>query len=306
MLEALLVLPALGLAFLVAGRGSTPHRIGRLVAMGATVAVVSLSYMTFVALTPASQRPYVDGSPDNSVYHQVFVYNGFNRVGQASPNQLLGQTLGTRLVLPGGAPAGVEPAPDRRLRTRHGLAAAGRTGGFRLARAGAPTAPARGPGAGRRVALGRVAGRPRGGLHRQHDHELLLRRRARRRPWPGCSASARPWPGSTATKGGAPRDGRRRARHGRLRGLAPAGPGHRPAAGAGRGRRRARPGCRRPLGDAGAEGPAAPTRPGTRPDRGRCSPWPRCCSCPPWPARRWWPRGWVRSTRRSNRRGPRR
>ena len=97
MVEAWLVLPALGLAYLVAGRGSTAHRIGRLVAMGATVAVVSLSYMTFVALTPASQRPYADGSPNNSVYHQVFVYNGFNRVGQASPNELLGQTLGTRL-----------------------------------------------------------------------------------------------------------------------------------------------------------------------------------------------------------------
>ena len=97
MVEAWLVLPALGLAYLVAGRGSTVHRIGRLVAMGATVAVVSLSYMTFVALTPASQRPYADGSPNNSLYHQVFVYNGFNRVGQASPNQLLGQTLGTRL-----------------------------------------------------------------------------------------------------------------------------------------------------------------------------------------------------------------
>jgi 4-amino-4-deoxy-L-arabinose transferase-like glycosyltransferase len=97
MVEAWLVLPALGLAYLVAGRGSTAHRIGRLVAMGATVAVVSLSYMTFVALTPASQRPYEDGSANNSVYHQVFVYNGFNRVGQASPNQLLGQTLGTRL-----------------------------------------------------------------------------------------------------------------------------------------------------------------------------------------------------------------
>ncbi|HXN59995.1 MAG TPA: glycosyltransferase family 39 protein [Acidimicrobiales bacterium] len=97
MVEAWLVLPALGLAYLVAGRGSTAHRMGRLVAMGATVAVVSLSYMTFVALTPASQRPYADGSPNNSVYHQVFVYNGFNRVGQASPNELLGQTLGTRL-----------------------------------------------------------------------------------------------------------------------------------------------------------------------------------------------------------------
>ena len=97
MLEAWLVLPALGLALLVAGRGGTAHRVVRLVVMGATVAVVSLSYMTFVTLTPASQRPYADGSADNSVYHQVFVYNGFNRVGQASPNQLLGQTLGTRL-----------------------------------------------------------------------------------------------------------------------------------------------------------------------------------------------------------------
>jgi 4-amino-4-deoxy-L-arabinose transferase-like glycosyltransferase len=97
MLEAWLVLPALGLAYLVAGRGGTAHRIGRLVVMGATVAVVSLSYMTFVTLTPASHRPYADGSANNSVYHQVFVYNGFNRVGQASPNELLGQTLGTRL-----------------------------------------------------------------------------------------------------------------------------------------------------------------------------------------------------------------
>ncbi len=97
MIEAWLVLPGLGLAYLVAGRGSTAERVGRLLAMGATVAVVSLSYMTFVALTPASQRPYADGSHDNSVYHQVFVYNGFNRVGQASPNQLLGRTLGTPL-----------------------------------------------------------------------------------------------------------------------------------------------------------------------------------------------------------------
>jgi 4-amino-4-deoxy-L-arabinose transferase-like glycosyltransferase len=97
MVEAWLVLPALGLAYLVAGRGSALERVGRLVAMGVTTAVVSLSYMTFVALTPASQRPYADGSANNSIYHQVFVYNGFNRVGQASPNALLGKTLGTPL-----------------------------------------------------------------------------------------------------------------------------------------------------------------------------------------------------------------
>jgi len=87
--RAWLILPALGLAYLVAGRGGTMARLGRIAALGATAAVVSLSYMTFVTLTPAAQRPYEDGSTTNSVFHQVFVYNGFSRVGQASPNETL-------------------------------------------------------------------------------------------------------------------------------------------------------------------------------------------------------------------------
>jgi 4-amino-4-deoxy-L-arabinose transferase-like glycosyltransferase len=105
MLEAWLVLPALGLAYLLAGRGTTTARLGRLVVLGATTAVVSLSYMIFVSLTPASQRPYEDGSTTNSVFHMVFVYNGFSRLGQASPNQLLGRTLGSSLF------SQAEPAP---------------------------------------------------------------------------------------------------------------------------------------------------------------------------------------------------
>jgi 4-amino-4-deoxy-L-arabinose transferase-like glycosyltransferase len=116
MLEAWLVLPALALAYLVAARGTTWARLGRLVAIGATTVVVSLSYMTFVTLTPASQRPYVDGSTSNSVYQQVFDYNGFSRVGQASPNQLLGRTLGTPLF------SQAEPPPgwDRLLTRSYG------------------------------------------------------------------------------------------------------------------------------------------------------------------------------------------
>jgi 4-amino-4-deoxy-L-arabinose transferase-like glycosyltransferase len=93
MLEAWLVLPALGLAFLLAARGNLVARIGRLAAMWAMAAVVSLSFLTFVALTPASQRPYVDGSTHNSIYQQVFDYNGFSRVGQKSPNEILAHTL---------------------------------------------------------------------------------------------------------------------------------------------------------------------------------------------------------------------
>ena len=97
MIEAWLVLPALGLAYLVAARGDLAARLARIAAMAVVTAVVSLSYMAFVALTPASERPYVDGSTTNSIFHQVFVYNGFSRLGQASPNQILGQTLGTPL-----------------------------------------------------------------------------------------------------------------------------------------------------------------------------------------------------------------
>ena len=81
--------------------------------IGAAAVVVSLSYMTFVSLTPASQRPYIDGSTHNSVYQQVFDYNGFSRVGQASPNQVLGRTLGTPLF------SQAEPPPAwNRLLTR--------------------------------------------------------------------------------------------------------------------------------------------------------------------------------------------
>jgi 4-amino-4-deoxy-L-arabinose transferase-like glycosyltransferase len=116
MLEAWLILPALGLAYLVAGHGSTMARLGRIAVLGATAAVVSLSYMTFVTLTPAAQRPYEDGSTTNSVFHQVFVYNGFSRVGQASPNETLGRTLGTPLFSQAEPP----PAANRLLTADYG------------------------------------------------------------------------------------------------------------------------------------------------------------------------------------------
>jgi 4-amino-4-deoxy-L-arabinose transferase-like glycosyltransferase len=79
-------------------------------------AVVSLSYMTFVTLTPAAQRPYEDGSTTNSVFHQVFVYNGFSRVGQASPNATLERTLGTSLFSQSEPP----PAANRLLTAGYG------------------------------------------------------------------------------------------------------------------------------------------------------------------------------------------
>jgi 4-amino-4-deoxy-L-arabinose transferase-like glycosyltransferase len=82
MLEAWLVLPAFGLAYLFGREDRWAHKLRQVVVAGLVAAVVSLSWMTIVTLTPAHDRPYVDGSQNNSVYQQVFVYDGFGRTNQ--------------------------------------------------------------------------------------------------------------------------------------------------------------------------------------------------------------------------------
>jgi len=108
MIEAWLVLPAFGLAYLVSAPGPARRRVRQLAVAGAVAALVSVSWMTAVSLVPAGSRPYVDGSHDNSVYEQVFVYNGLGRFGDQTPLQLLagqslgvGSALGTPAVAPG-------------------------------------------------------------------------------------------------------------------------------------------------------------------------------------------------------------
>jgi 4-amino-4-deoxy-L-arabinose transferase-like glycosyltransferase len=97
MIEAWLVLPALALAYLIASAGDWRGRLGRLGIAGLVTVAVSLSWMVVVSLWPSRSRPYVDGSTTNSVFSQVFVYNGFGRVDQVSPNQLLSKAIGVRL-----------------------------------------------------------------------------------------------------------------------------------------------------------------------------------------------------------------
>jgi hypothetical protein len=88
--------------------------VRQLAVAGVVTGVVSLSWMAAVSLVPAAQRPYADGSHDNSVYQQVFVYNGFGRLGDQTPLQLLAhQSLGINLQ---GALSSQGPAPDRLLR----------------------------------------------------------------------------------------------------------------------------------------------------------------------------------------------
>ncbi len=83
-LEAFLILPALLAAYLFAADLRWKRRLLRLGAAALVLAAVSLSWSAAVDLTPADQRPYVDGSSSNSELELALQYNGIQRItGQA-------------------------------------------------------------------------------------------------------------------------------------------------------------------------------------------------------------------------------
>jgi 4-amino-4-deoxy-L-arabinose transferase-like glycosyltransferase len=118
MLEAWLVLPAFAIAYVLAAPAESLYRrLGHCLVMGVTVIIVSLSWMTAVALVPAHDRPFIDGSCNNSIYSQVFLYNAGDRIsghlldqpGCRPPSPSLTASSATgpagvgKSVIPGGA-----------------------------------------------------------------------------------------------------------------------------------------------------------------------------------------------------------
>jgi 4-amino-4-deoxy-L-arabinose transferase-like glycosyltransferase len=80
MLQALLVVPAFALVYLVAAPVSLRRRVGQLLAAGAALLVSAGWWVAIVQLIPAADRPYIGGSQDNSVLNLIFGYNGFGRI----------------------------------------------------------------------------------------------------------------------------------------------------------------------------------------------------------------------------------
>jgi len=128
---ALMVVPGMALAWLwVAPRG-------RLVALrqlawaGAALVAVALAWPVLVWLTPASSRPWVSGTSDNSIWSLIWEYNGFGR--------LEGQTGGpASFGGAGGGPFGGATGPFRLLNESLGgqagwLLGAAATGGLGIA-----------------------------------------------------------------------------------------------------------------------------------------------------------------------------
>ncbi|GIH17124.1 glycosyltransferase family 39 protein [Rugosimonospora africana] len=109
-LEAFLVLPAFALAYLVAAPTGLGRRLLHLLAgLGALVASAGWWVLT-VQLWPASARPYIGGSTDNSVLGVAFGYNGLGRITGSEGGGPGGGARGPGDGLPGGGetlPGGV-------------------------------------------------------------------------------------------------------------------------------------------------------------------------------------------------------
>jgi len=79
-LQAFLILPALAIVYAVCAPVSLKKRFGQLAAATAALMVAGGWWVAIVELWPASSRPYIGGSQDNSFLSLTFGYNGFGRL----------------------------------------------------------------------------------------------------------------------------------------------------------------------------------------------------------------------------------
>jgi 4-amino-4-deoxy-L-arabinose transferase-like glycosyltransferase len=79
-LAAYLVVPGIALAYMLCAPGTWLRRALMLSVAGLIMAIGSFLWIAAVELTPASQRPYVGSSTNNTELGLTFEYNGFGRV----------------------------------------------------------------------------------------------------------------------------------------------------------------------------------------------------------------------------------
>ena len=84
--QALLVVPAFGLAYLVAGPTRLRTRLLQLLAALGSMIVSAGWFVALVELWPADSRPYIGGSTTNSLLELALGYNGLGRILGGSGN----------------------------------------------------------------------------------------------------------------------------------------------------------------------------------------------------------------------------
>jgi 4-amino-4-deoxy-L-arabinose transferase-like glycosyltransferase len=95
MLQALLVMPAFALVYLLAAPTPLRRRIWQTIAGFAAFLVSAGWWVAIVELVPPSWRPYIGGSQDNSVLNLIFGYNGFGRLTGDETGSVGGTANGT-------------------------------------------------------------------------------------------------------------------------------------------------------------------------------------------------------------------
>ena len=90
-LQGWLVGPGLAFAYLVAANAPLRRRVVGLFVLGATTVVTAGLWVAAVLATPASARPYIGGSTNNSVLDLIFGYDGLGRIFGGSAGGGVGQ-----------------------------------------------------------------------------------------------------------------------------------------------------------------------------------------------------------------------
>ncbi len=86
MLQAALVLPAFVLVYALAGPGGLGRRLLQLTAALGSLVVAAGWWVVVVAVWPASSRPYIGSTQDNSIVSLITGYNGLSRLfGSSGP-----------------------------------------------------------------------------------------------------------------------------------------------------------------------------------------------------------------------------
>jgi 4-amino-4-deoxy-L-arabinose transferase-like glycosyltransferase len=118
-LAACLVIPGIAAGYLCCAPARLSRRIGQLLLAGVLCALLSLAWMLAVDLTPASQRPFVGSSTNNSELGLTFGYNGFGRVGgqKGGPGVLANREVQPLVQAPAATGAKATNAANVRLPT---------------------------------------------------------------------------------------------------------------------------------------------------------------------------------------------
>jgi len=112
MLEAFAVLPVLAAVYLLSAPPALRRRLAQVALAGAVTVAVSASWVLLVTLTPAHDRPYVDGTTDNSAVSMVVGYNFLNRFSAVGLSAA--DTGSVSAVRTGNGPAQALKAPQAR------------------------------------------------------------------------------------------------------------------------------------------------------------------------------------------------